>query len=213
VRAWPVRPLIRTSLPLGFADLLQSAQAKLDLIVVALVTFSPQAITSYAIAAEIAAVFIAIRIGFDQIVAPLAADARGSRVELRRILTTASRWSLTIAAPIGLMILTSPEALLRWFGGSDGSAFVLLVLAGGRAVEMVLAPSASVLAVIGDPKLSLLNALVGVAIATLGALAVGILGMGSVAIAAASTLGVIASSALAPYWLARAGIEPSGIRG
>jgi len=205
VRAWPVRELGRTSLPLGFADLLQSAQAKLDLVAVAVVTLSARAITSYAIAAEVAAVFIAIRGGFDQIVAPLAADARDNRRELQRILTTTTRWSMMIAVPLAFVIVVSPEQLLRWFGGSDGAAHVLLVLAAGRAVEMILAPSASMLAIVGDPRLSLLDAAAGVAIGVLGPLAAGIFGLGSFAIAIASAAGVIVSSMLARHWLIRVG--------
>jgi O-antigen/teichoic acid export membrane protein len=203
VRDWPVRELVRTSLPLGLADLLQGAQAKLDLIVVAVVTFSARAITSYAIAAEVAAVFVAIKIGFDQIVAPLSAEARGNRAELERILTTATRWSLMIAAPIGFVILASPEALLRWCGGSESATLVLLVLATGRAVEMILAPVASMLAIVGAPKLSLLDAAAGVAVAVIGQLVAAFLGLGVIAIAVASATGVIASSMLAVYWLVR----------
>jgi O-antigen/teichoic acid export membrane protein len=207
-----VRPLLRVSLPLGLADLLQSAQAKLDLVVVALVTLSAQAITSYAIAAEVAAVFVAIRVGFDQIVAPLAEEARGNRVELRRILTTATRWSLMIAAPIGLVILASPELLLRWFGGADSAALVLVVLATGRAIEMILSPAASMLAVVGEPQLSLLDAAAGVGIAIIGELAAGFLGLGPVAIAVASATGAITSSLLAVYWLGHGDLATRGPR-
>ncbi len=203
VRTWPVRELVRTSLPLGLADLLQSAQAKLDLVAVALATFSARAITAYAIAAEVAAVFVAIRSGLDQIVAPLAAEARASRAELRRILTTATRWSAMIAAPVGFVILAAPEPLLRWFGGADAGALVLLVLAAGRAVEMILAPFTSMLAVVGAPKLSFIDAGLGVSLAILGQLAVGILGLGSIGIAIASATGVVVSSVLARYWLER----------
>jgi O-antigen/teichoic acid export membrane protein len=203
VRAWPMRELARTSLPLGLADLLQGAQAKLDLIVVAIVTLSASAIASYAIAAEVAAVFVAIRIGFDQIVAPLSADARGNRAELRRIFTTATRWSLMIAAPIGVVVLVSPEALLRWFGGSESAALVLLVLAAGRAVEMIFAPAASMLAIVGAPRLSLVDAATGVAIAGIGQLTAAVSGLGIVAIAVASATGMIASGLLALCWLVR----------
>ena len=206
--AWPVRELGRISLPLGFADLLQSAQAKLDLVAVALVTFSAHAITSYAIAAEVAGVFIAIRGGIDQIVGPLAADAQHNRRELRRILVTMTRWSMMIAAPIALVIALSPERLLRWFGGSEAAVLVLLVLAAGRAVEMVLAPSASMLAIIGAPRLSLLDAAAGVAIGVVGQLVAGIFGLGLVAVAIASAAGVVASSMLARHWLVRAGTQP-----
>lgn len=201
IRAWPVRELVRTSLPLGLADLLQGAQAKLDLVAVALVTSSARAVAAYAIAAEVATVFVAIRVGFDQIVAPLAAEARGNRAQQRHILATATRWSMVIAAPIAFVLLASPGALLRWFGGSDGASLVLLVLATGRAVEMMLAPVASTLAIIGEPKLSLFDAAAGISVTLLGQLAAGLLGFGPVAIAIASATGMLVSSFLAVFWV------------
>ena len=201
MRDWPVKELLRTSLPLGFADLLQCVQTRLDLVAVAILTLSTHAITSYAIAAEVAAVFVAIKVGFDQIVAPLAADARGNRPELLRILAKTTRWSMMIAAPVAFVIVVSPEQLLRWFGGSESAALVLLVLAAGRAVEMMLAPSASMLTIIGAPKLSLFDASAGITIALIGELVAGVFGLGLTAVAVASASGVIASSVLARYWL------------
>lgn len=201
-RAWPLRELVRTSLPLGAADLLQNAQAKLDLVAVALTTLSPTAITTYAIAAEVAGVFVAVRIGFDQIVAPLAAEARADREEQRRILTTATRWSAMLAAPIAFAVLVAPDTLLRWCGGSSDGVIVLLVLAAGRAIEMVLAPFATMLAITGRPTLSLLDAGLGVAIATAGQVLVGIACLGPFATAIASSAGVVCSSLLAVYWRA-----------
>ena len=207
VRAWPARELLRISFPLGLADLLQGAQAKLDLLAVAIMTVSASAITSYAIAAEIAGVFVAIRIGFDQIIMPLAADAHGNRTQLAHLLATAMRWSATIVGLIAFVILAFPARLLHWFGGSGGAVLVLLVLAVGRAVEAALAPASSMLTIIGEPKLPLLDAAAAVSIALLGQFVAGILGAGPVAIAVASAMGVIASSVLGVFWLANLGIS------
>lgn len=203
VRAWPVRELVRTALPLGFADILQAAQTRLDLVAVAILTFSARAITSYAVAAEIASVFISIRFALDQVVAASAVEVRGNRAQLARLLTTAMRWSTTLAVPIGLAIALAPEQLLRWFGGSHQAVVVLLVLACGRAVEMIAAPAASMLAIVGAPKLSLLDAAAGVSIAVIGEVIAAVLGGRSVAIAAASAIGVIAASLLPLLWLSQ----------
>jgi hypothetical protein len=200
---WPVRELLRSSLPLGVSDVLQSLQAKLDLVVVAILTVSAHHIASYGIAAEIAGVFVALRVGFDQVVAPVATESRDDRGHLVEVLTTAIRWSAVVAAVIAFAIVVTPEALLRWFGGSEDAVLVLLVLVAGRAIEMILAPAASMLAVVGEPRLSLLDTAVSVGVSLLGQLTAACLGLGPVAIAAASSAGVIASSVLAVYWLAR----------
>ena len=200
-RAWPIKKLVRSSIPLGVADALQTLQAKLDLIAVAIVTFSAHAITAYAVAAEVAAVFTVIRTGFDQVVVPIAVDARADRGQLARVLATATRWSLFLAAPIAFAILVAPDAWLEWFGGSSEATVVLLVLALGRAIELALGPASSMLAAVADPRLPLVDALAGVLVAIVGQVTLGLLGFGPNAIALASAAGTIVSSALAAYWL------------
>ncbi len=203
VHAWPLHELVRTSVPLGFADLLQAAQARLDLVVIALVTSSTTAITQYAVAAEIASVFISIRFALDQVVAPLAAEARGNRAELLGLLATMMRWSSMLAVPVALLVFVGPEHLMRWFGGTGQAVPVLLVLASGRAFEMVAAPAASMLAIVGAPKLSLLDAAIGIAIALLGQIAAAATRLGPTAIAVASAAGMVVSSLAAVMWLSR----------
>jgi O-antigen/teichoic acid export membrane protein len=148
-------------------------------------------------------VFISIRFALDQVVAPLAAEARGNRVQLLRLLTTMMRWSSMLAIPVALLIFVGPEQLMRWFGGTGQAVPVLLVLASGRALEMMAAPAASMLAIVGAPKLSLLDATLGIAIALLGQIAVAATGLGPVAIAVASVAGMVVSSVAAVMWLSR----------
>jgi hypothetical protein len=207
-REWPVRELVRSSYPLGLADLLLSAQAKIDLVAVALATFSARQITAYAIAAELAAVFTAIRIGFDQIVVAVAAESRGHRDHLVQVVTTAMRWSLYVGVPIAIVMLLAPGRLLEMFGGADAAARILMILMIGRAVEMILGPAASVFAVIGRPELSLLDAAAGISVAMCLDITGCILGFGSLAIAVASSTGVIVSSVLPLYWLKLENIAP-----
>lgn len=152
--------------------------------------------------------------GLDQVVAPVAADAHGDRRQLAQILTTAIRWAAVVAAVVALAILAIPDVLLRWFGGSESAVRVLLVLVAGRAVELILAPAASILAVIGDPKLSLFDAAAGIALSILGLLAAAVFRLGPVGIAAASSAGVMLSSLVAVVWLVRIeGITPSWLSG
>ena len=212
-RSWPVRELVTSSLPLGVADLLLTVQAKIDLVAVTLATLSPRQIAAYAIAAEVASVFLAIRSGFDQVVAPFAAEARRDRASLARTLATATRWSLAVALVVGLAVVTAPGQWLVWFGGADTAAPILLVMLLGRAVELVTTPAASMLAMVGDPRLPLLSAAAGLSIAILGQIVSVAAHLDSAHIALASSLGVIVSSMLAWHWVQRYADRPGRMLG
>jgi len=201
-RAWPVRELLGTAIPLGLADALQTMRTRLDLVFVAIVTLSPSEIAMYAVAAEVASMFVRTRQAVDLVVAPIAAHARCDRWRIVRILTTATRWSAIVGVPLVLAILIAPHTLLERFGGADGSTVVLCALAAGRAIELMLAPASSILAVIGEPSLLLLSAGVGMALALAGQMVVAIAGLGPWAVAFASAIGMLMSSLLAGYWLA-----------
>ncbi len=164
-RAWPMRALVGAAVPLGLADLLQNAQTKLDLVIVALVTFSPAQIASYAIAAELVSALSNLRQGFDQVMAPIAAELRGQPAALADVLTTGMRWSAWIAVPLAAGLVWFAEPLLALFGGARAAAPVLIALVLGRAVEMIAGPAQSILAVVGRPSLALQGAAVGVTIA------------------------------------------------
>lgn len=197
--AWPMRSLVGSSIPLGVADLLGNAQAKLDVVAVSIITMSATQVTAYAIAAELAAVFSSIRQGFDQVIAPVAAEHRDDHRKLAEILSLGVRWSTFVAVPIAILMLVFPRTLLAVFGGSSSAVPVLVVLVLGRVVDTVLGPAASILAMIGRPRLALLDAAAGMSIAILGQVAFG--ASGPVWIAVASSLGVVVASVLPVFWL------------
>jgi O-antigen/teichoic acid export membrane protein len=200
-RRWPLARLVPTSIPLGLADLLQSAQGKLDLLAVALVTYSGPQIAGYAIATELVSGFTQVRQGYDQVIAPIAAELRGRPGDLRHVLTEGIRWNAVIALPMALALVVFPAPLLELFGGSGDAAPLLVVLVIGRTVETVLGPATSVISVVGPPRLALWAAAIGVAITLGGQLAFA--SLGPAGIAAASSLGAIATAVLAVRWLAR----------
>ena len=216
-RRWPLRQLVPTSLPLGLADLLQSAQGKLDLIAIALVTYSGQQIAGYAIASELVSGFTQVRQGYDQIIAPIAVELRGRRADqiiapiaveppgrradLVHLLTVGIRWSLLIALPMALVLVALPGVFLGLFGATRDIAPILVILVIGRGVETVLGPATSVLSVVSHPRLAMWSAASGVAIAIAGQLVLSPLG--PIGIATASSLGAIAGALIALRWLAR----------
>jgi O-antigen/teichoic acid export membrane protein len=200
-RRWPLRQLVPASIPLGLADLLQSAQGKLDLIAIALVTYSGQQIAGYAIASELVSGFTQVRQGYDQIIAPIAAELRGRRADLVHLLSVGIRWSIMIALPMALALVAVPALFLDLFGATRDAAPILVILVIGRSVETALAPAASVLSVVSPPRLAMWSAAIGVAVAIAGQLALS--PFGPAGIATASSLGSIAGALLAVRWLAR----------
>ncbi|HEX4419047.1 MAG TPA: polysaccharide biosynthesis C-terminal domain-containing protein [Kofleriaceae bacterium] len=202
---WPLRELVPTSVPLGLADLLQSAQGKLDLMAVALVTSSgAQAgaqIAGYAIATELVSGFTQVRQGYDQVIAPIAAELRGRRTDLVYLLTEGIRWNALFALPMALALVVFPVPFLHLLGAPGDAAVVLVVLVIGRTVETVLGPATSVITVVGHPQLALRAALIGVVLTVGGQLALSAFGPEGIAVA--SSGGAIVAAVLATRWLAR----------
>jgi O-antigen/teichoic acid export membrane protein len=206
-RRWPLHQLVPTSIPLGIADLLQSVQGKLDLVMVALVTYSSEQIAGYAIASELVSGFTQVRQGYDQVVAPIAAELRGRRTDLITLLTNGMRWNAVIAVPMAAALVVFPISLLHLFGGSADAVPVLVLLVVGRAIETMLGPATAILSVISHPRLALSSTAIGVAVSVAAQLALAM--FGAPGIAAASSIGAITAAVLAAHWLARSeGVVP-----
>ncbi|HET9623818.1 MAG TPA: polysaccharide biosynthesis C-terminal domain-containing protein [Kofleriaceae bacterium] len=206
-RRWPLHALVPTSIPLGIADLLQSVQGKLDLVMVGLVTYSGEAIAGYAIASELVSGFTQVRQGYDQVVAPIAAELRGRRGDLISLLTDGMRWNAAIALAMAGALIAFPATFLDLLGGSAAAVPVLLLLVVGRAIETMLGPATSILSVVGHPRFALAATAIGVAVSVVAQLVLAV--FGAAGIAAASSLGAITAALLAAGWLARnEGIVP-----
>jgi len=201
----PVRKLLAFSIPLGVADVLQLALQRGDVVAVGLVTGSAPATAAYAVAREVVTSISKIRQGFDQVLAPVAAELHvgARRAELANAASSAARWSAVIATPLALVFAVYGDAVLRIFGvSSTAAATALAILAIGRLVDAATGPTAILLAMVGRPRLVLINSLAGLVVAICGAALLGPR-LGSIGVAAATSAGLVTVNLLALVWLDR----------
>ncbi len=119
----------------------------------------------YSAARKLVSVLNIFRESFEYVLAPMASaqQAAGDKTQLQEMFSFATRMSIAAFIPTATLIICYREELLR----QSGSEFVagagaMLILALGRAAEVTLGPSTSILAMIGAYRLPLLNAIAGV---------------------------------------------------
>lgn len=212
-RAVPLRELLRFSLPLGLADILNLALQRGDVIAVGLLFHDPALTSGYAIAREIVTALSKVRQGFDQVLAPIAAelDAGRRHDELAQAAQLSARMGAVLAAPIALVLVVFPDAVLALFGvHHHGVSIALAVLAVGRFADVATGPTSVLLAMVGHPRLVLLDTVVGLAFAVGAGYVLGhALGVAGVALATGG--GFVLANLLALYWLDRvARLRPVG---
>lgn len=202
--AWPLCELLRFSIPLGVADVVNLALLRGDVLLVG-VYASAATTGAYAVAREIVTSLSKIRQGFDQVLAPVAAELHvtAQRRELVAAARMAARWGAVIAAPLALAMMIFPEAVLSLFGVADGAVAVALgFLAFGRLLDAATGPTSVLLAMVGRPRLVLFDAVVALAVAAAVAAALGPW-LGPVGVAIAASAGLVVANLLALYWLDR----------
>jgi O-antigen/teichoic acid export membrane protein len=197
--------LLRFGFPLGLADLASLALQRGDVVAISVTLQSPALTSGYVIAREVVTSLSKVRQGFDQVLAPVAAElhASGKHGELAQAAQLSARWGSTIATPIALVLLVFPRTVLSLFDVHDaGIAAALGILAVGRFVDIATGPTSVLLAMIGRPRLVLFDAVVGLAVALLAA---GPLAerMGVAGIALATGAGLVLTNVMTLYWLDR----------
>ena len=200
-----VGALLRFSIPLGVADVVNLALQRGDVVVVGLITGAPAVASGYAVAREIVTSLSKVRQGFDQVLAPVAAELHvaARRDQLAIAARMSARWGLVLAAPLALVFVAFPEPVLALFGvASPVVATALALLALGRLIDVATGPTSILLAMVGRPRLVLVDAVVGLAVALAGAAALGPR-VGAVGVAAATSAGLIVVNLLALVWLDR----------
>jgi O-antigen/teichoic acid export membrane protein len=206
-----VWPLLRFSLPLGAADTLGLALQRLDVVALGATGGPPAILGAYAVAREVVTALSKIRQGFDQVVAPLAAELAVAHrdEELRRAAVLASRWSAALAIPLALLMMIFAPWTLALFGVHAPAVTVaFLVLVAGRLVDAATGPTAVVLAMVGRPRLVLANAVVGIAAAIVGHIVL-TPRLGALGAALSTTAGLVAINGSCVWLLARvAGLRP-----
>lgn len=123
----------------------------------------------YSIARKISSIVQMVRMAFAYVLAPLASAASRNHVnEVRAIYGFATRVSLAIALPIGLLLVAASRPILGLFG--PGAALALpavVILVSARVIEAVLGPAVPIQQVTSSYGRQLLASFVGLGVAFL----------------------------------------------
>mgnify|MGYP003288022635 CR=1 FL=1 len=157
----PVRPsgLYRYSLPMSLNRLILYANNQTEVLVLGLLQAAGP-VGVFGVTRRLSMLLASLLTSISVLLIPLVADLhhRREQSELDRLFLTASRWLFTVGFPLCLVeILFGPE-LLTLFGASFSSgAAALAILALGQLVNVGTGTVASVLAIIGRTRLSVLD--------------------------------------------------------
>jgi O-antigen/teichoic acid export membrane protein len=121
----------------------------------------------FAIARKVSSLVQTVRIAFAYVLAPLASAAtQGHEDEVRNIYGFATRVSLAVAAPIGMVLAASSPPILALFGREAAAAVpALVILLVARAVEATLGAAAPIQQVVSRYRDQLLPSVAGLGVA------------------------------------------------
>lgn len=148
--AWPkaavAAQILRVSAPTAAVDVVTLAFRRVDLFLVFSLAGGAAAGIYYA-AQQVASLVQKIRHIFEPILAPVVAGALADdKARANRLLSSTSRWSLILAAPMMAIIITFAEPILNLIepGMAIGSG-VLILLIFAESFEAIFAPAESLL--------------------------------------------------------------------
>jgi len=153
----------------------------------------------YAIARKIASVLQMVRLTFEYVMAPLAAEKEGAgnRAMLQDMHAFATRMSMSFALPLcAALILAASDVLASMEPEFAAARSVLIILCLGRAIEALTGPATTIVEMLGNRMLPATNALTGLVV-MLGLSSILIPQMGADGAAIAASLGINASAFLA----------------
>ncbi len=119
----------------------------------------------YAVARKIASVLQGIRITFEYVMAPLAAerDGEGDRRALQDMYAFATRLSLALALPFGAAIYLAAPDVLSIMKPEFFAAFTAIIcLILGRMIEASTGPASAIIEMLGHRLLPAINGLTGI---------------------------------------------------
>ena len=150
----------------------------------------------YAVARKIASALQAVRMTFEYVMAPLAAekDGHGDRAALHDMYAYATRLSICLALPFGgALVLARHDILATMDPEFQAAAAAIAILCLGRVVEAATGPSSAIVEMLGHRLLPAINGLAGLAaLLGLGVWLIPQYGVTGAAVAAATGLNVTA---------------------
>lgn len=150
----------------------------------------------YAIARKLASALQVVRLAFEYVMAPLAAekDGKGDKHRLQHMYSFATRMSLCLALPFGAALyLARTDILSALEPGFQAAAAAIAILVAGRVLEAASGPSQSIVEMLGHRLLPPVNGLIGLLVFVyLGWTLIPQHGVTGAAIAAATGLNITA---------------------
>jgi len=156
------RPVLFYALPFMAVSFISMSMHWLDVMMLGMLT-DPATVGLYHPAARTAGLIRAVLVAFAGMAAPVFAElhAAGRMDEVGRIYRLLTRWILTLVIPLLLLFALIPGPVLAVFGSSFPKAAPALVLLSGAAIlQAVFGMAATLLAMTGYARLSLINAAV-----------------------------------------------------
>ncbi|WP_262691299.1 lipopolysaccharide biosynthesis protein [Kordiimonas aestuarii] len=154
----------------------------------------------YAVARKIASSLQAVRMTFEYVMAPLAAekDGHGDHEALRDMYGYATRLSLCLALPFGgALVLARHDILVTMDPEFQAAAAAIAILCLSRVIEAATGPSSAIIEMLGHRLLPAINGLMGLAaLLGLGVWLIPVHGVTGAAVAAAVGLNITAFLAL-----------------
>jgi O-antigen/teichoic acid export membrane protein len=163
LRAPRHRELLRFSIPISGAELLNRVLQRADLLIL-LYFVGERALGLYAAAEFIGRAIGNARYAFDYVACPVLAEAHqeGDRARLAYNLGLMTRWVVLLALPLTTILVGFREEILGIFGAEFRQAATpLVILAAAHFVNAALGMPAWVVAMSGRARLTLVNALLG----------------------------------------------------
>ncbi|WP_286828388.1 MULTISPECIES: lipopolysaccharide biosynthesis protein [Kordiimonas] len=154
----------------------------------------------YAVARKIASALQAVRMTFEYVMAPLAAekDGHGDHVALQDMFAYATRLSVTLALPFGAaLVLARNDILATMQPQFQTAAAAMSILCAGRVLEAATGPSSAIIEMLGHRSLPAINGVLGlITLLLLGNWLIPLYGVTGAAVAAATGLNVTAIAGL-----------------
>jgi O-antigen/teichoic acid export membrane protein len=154
--------MLAYALPFMAVSLLSMMTHWLDVMMLGMLT-DTATVGLYHPAARTAGLIRSVLLAFAGIAAPMIAELHTGRQseEIGRIYKMVTRWIITVVIPPAILFMVLPELVLGVFGArfAEGGATALLLLTVASFLQASFGLSATVLAMTGYARLSLLNAL------------------------------------------------------
>lgn len=145
----------------------------------------------YAVARKVASALQVVRLTFEYVMAPLAAerDGHGDHTSLQDMFAFATRISLCIALPFGAaLILARHDILASMQPEFQAAAAAIAILCAGRVLEAATGPASAIIEMLGHHLLPAFNGLLGFTV---------LLGIGVILIPQPGALGGVTGAAIA----------------